>query len=113
MPSNIEDSFLAAQTANASYADGLSAGDTDGALSNRLTAELDQKGMTPAQAKHFGDNFIVVAQQQTTPNGFSATLFQHKPSGDYYFAMRGTDSPGDGALDNYNTCKRPKFVACN
>jgi len=64
MPSNIEDSFLAAQTANASNADGLSAGDTDGALSNRLTAELDQKGMTPAQAKHFGDNFIVVEYRE-------------------------------------------------
>ena len=45
-----------------------------------------------AQADHIAANFRVVKQQETTDNGFSATVFQRIGGEEcYYFAMRGTD----------------------
>ena len=88
---DIEALYFEALLAQAAYADGLEADMTGERLAEKLMAV---KGMTTAQAEYFASIYKVVAQQNTTDSGFSATVFQRISDDSLHFAMRGTDNDG-------------------
>lgn len=95
---SIHNAFVNALLADASYVDGLFAGQN---LANN--AEL-QSRLTPALAQHLSDNFEVVTQKLTsdlTESGFDATVWREKSTGQIYVSMRGTEFSGyaDAAAD--------------
>lgn len=49
---------------------------------------------TATQAADFVAEWEVISHQKNTENGFSATLFRNKNTGEYVYATRGTE-PGD------------------
>ncbi len=86
---DIEALYFEALLAQAAYADGLEADMTAIELTEKLMAV---SGMTTVQAEYFASRYKVVAHQETTESGFSATVFQKISDGSFHFAMRGTDS---------------------
>ncbi|MGH1426708.1 MAG: putative Ig domain-containing protein, partial [Arenicella sp.] len=87
--SKIYESSLLAQ---ATYALDLKAELTIGQLKLELMKE--QAGMSQAQAEYFVSKYKVVHQQENTETGFAATVFQDVQTGEYHFAMRGSEAPG-------------------
>ncbi|CAM9647307.1 unnamed protein product, partial [Discosporangium mesarthrocarpum] len=91
---NISEIYHNALLAQAAYADDLNdTKDNTNLLISRLESVED---MTISQAQYIANNFRVVAQQDKTASGFSATLFQRldengQPIDEYYFAARGSD----------------------
>ncbi|MGA8514216.1 MAG: calcium-binding protein, partial [Burkholderiaceae bacterium] len=87
----IHNAFVNALLADASYVDGLFAGQNlanDPELQTRLTPDL---------AKYLSDNFEIVTQKLTsdlTDSGFDATVWREKSTGQIYVSMRGTEFSG-------------------
>jgi hypothetical protein len=52
-----------------------------------------QGRFSATQAEDFVAHWEVVSHQQNTASGFSATLFKNKDSGEYVYAVRGTEGP--------------------
>jgi hypothetical protein len=48
--------------------------------------------LTDTQADYFIENWKIVSHQPNTSTGFSATLFQHKETGEMVYAPRGTEA---------------------
>jgi len=105
--STIADYFKQAELAFAAYANlfsGISGDDF------KIALEDGGKGMSPAQAQRFSENWLVVDQYTDPASGFSATVFQRGTQ--KYLAIRGTNSlidffvdwgvfAGTGAVDQY------------
>ena len=91
----IQDFAANALLADASYATGLVARLTSDALENALkignNARFKDAG---ALAKDIGARYVVLDQYtELAINGFSATVFQNKDTGEIHFVCRGTE-PG-------------------
>ena len=100
---SIQNAFINALLADASYVEGLidptgtpRSGDdlaTYGELKKRLTPEL---------ARYLADHFEVVTQKLTndsSESGFDATVWRSKDDGQVYVSMRGTEGGGDLIAD--------------
>jgi len=92
----IQDLFQQAQLAEAAYADLLKNGVLV-AGANDLEAALVANDFSPAQASAFVEQWRVVDQYTASSwggfagSGFSATVFQNISTGQYVFAVRGTE----------------------
>ncbi len=97
--STINDAFINALLADASYIDNLQSGNTSAVLANKLSDR-----MTPTLAKLIGDNFIVVTSINTpdgatTGSGFDAVVWHGNEgtpyAGQLFVSMRGTEGMSD------------------
>jgi len=90
----IQDLFQQALLAEAAYAN-LWNSATNSAITDPelVKAALITKGMSDTQAAAFTDRYQVISQQPNTGSGYSATLFLDKTTGQYTYAIRGTE-PG-------------------
>ncbi len=89
----IQNYVLNASLSDVSYVNGLVQGDSATPLANKLKAADRFLGMTTF-AKDIGDHYIVLDQYtELAINGFSATVFQNKDTGEIHFVCRGTE-PG-------------------
>ena len=75
-----------AETALAAYASGATTSNE-----NERLGFYRAEGMSVRQAQAFNETWTVLSQSPDTPDGFSATLFQHRTSGEKVLAIRGTD----------------------
>ena len=84
--------FEQAQLSLAAYALDLLPG-MSGVSSNSATyiASLKTAGMTQPQAETFANTYTVVDQYSDALSGFSATVFINGETGEYTFAVRGTE----------------------
>jgi len=93
--STIQDTFIQAQLAEAAYANFIDP-QTGSVYSDvtKLTAALQNPStnstFSDAQVADFLATWKVVDQQPDTANGFSATVFRNKITGEYTFAIRGS-----------------------
>ena len=85
--------FEQSQLSMASYALNLTPGISD----NLYTDKLEATGMSQTQAEIFADTYEVIDQYTDTVSGtgFSGTVFKNRVTGEYAFAIRGTEFPGD------------------
>jgi trimeric autotransporter adhesin len=94
----INDTFVNALLADASYVSRLDQATTPGALTAALTGR-----MTPELAKYIGDNFTVVTQAGGLASSFEATVWKGNAntpySGQIYVTMRGTQEGPDFTAD--------------
>lgn len=97
---NINDLYMNALLAQATYANKLTDGMEGEDLARKLFEQLKKNGMTQAQAEYFSSKYEVVTQQSTTDSGFSATVFKRITDSSYHFAMRGTDFDGADIANN-------------
>ena len=80
-------------TTVASYAD-LQGATTDESLSNALSLNGSKANFTEIQADHFAQTFQLIHQRPNVSlNGFSASLFREKATGQHVIAIRGTEEP--------------------
>ena len=91
----INDAYINAILADASYVDGLGVGSLETNLTSDMTAPL---------AKYIADNFVVVTQASGYDSSFEATVWRGKSgtpyAGQTYVSMRGTQEfPPDGLAD--------------
>ena len=98
-----------AQLAQAAYAyfdlaDFAGNGGNDGALKREITNK-DTGAFSEREATDFSSRFILLHQFRETSvsNGFSASLFQDKQSGQLVFSIRGTEIPLDITRDLFVT----------
>ena len=90
--STITESFKQAELALAAYSNvtpGISGTPYTKAL------EADGAGMSPAQAEHFSEQWLVVEQYADPLSGLSATVFEEVASGRRHLAVRGTEGLSD------------------
>jgi hypothetical protein len=94
----INDAFINALLADASYVSGLLPGMTG----NAFPAEMSAR-MTPELAKYLSDNFSVVTQIDSADglggSGFDATVWKRKSDGKVFVSMRGTEGLQDFLTD--------------
>jgi hypothetical protein len=86
--------------AEASYVDfsALNSDYSDTQLIALLQDSGAHGGFSKTQAEDFAKNWQFVSSTPNTANGYSATLFQSKATGEYVYAIRGTE-PGDPIND--------------
>ena len=100
---SIQNAFINALLADATYVDGLI--DPIGIpLSSDALANYGQlkKRLTPDLAKYLADHFEVITQKLTqdqTESGFDATVWRSKDDGQVYVSTRGTEGKGDLIAD--------------
>jgi hypothetical protein len=99
--STINDAFVNALLADASYVGNLNSAVTTGALTQALSDR-----MTPALAAYIGRNFSVVTQIESPVSSFDAVVWQANnsdgtpnPNGRLYVSMRGTQQLTDFLVD--------------
>lgn len=85
----IKDYFKQAQLSQAAYAQNLLPNMAGGNDTNYVTA-LEQGGMSSVQAIAFAKTYTVIDQYTDPDSGFSGTLFRNTVTGEYTFALRGT-----------------------
>ena len=93
--STITESFKQAELALAAYSNvtpGISGTPYTKAL------EADGAGMSPAQAEHFSEQWLVVEQYADPLSGLSATVFEEVATRQRYLAIRGTERSLPGAV---------------
>ncbi len=92
--------FDKAQLAEASYVlfDYLQNDYSDGGVVDILQTAEQGGVFTPTQAENFVNVWRVISHTKNTSNGYSATLFQSKATGEYVYAIRGTE-PSDPIND--------------
>jgi trimeric autotransporter adhesin len=99
----INDAFVDALLADASYVNNLDPGFTGGDLTDKLTSR-----MTPTLAKFIGDNFTVVTSINTPDNvidgaGFDGVVWRGNAgtpyAGKLFVSMRGTEGVADFVTD--------------
>ena len=67
---------------------------TNGMLLGEYVKELIKNGMSENQAIQFAQTYTVIDQYTDSSSGFSGTLFRNVKTGEYTFALRGTE-PGE------------------
>lgn len=95
----IQDLFQQAQLAEAAYANFYDASGNlitsdDGVKAALITAGFSKDPNNPtqsAQATVFAARYQVISQQPNTGSGYSATLFLDTTTGQYTYAIRGTE----------------------
>lgn len=91
---SINDAYINALLADASYVDGLGVGSLEANLTGR---------MTPALAEFIADNFTVITQASGYDSSFEATVWSGNAgtpyAGQTYVSMRGTQELTDFAVD--------------
>ena len=97
---NTSDLFDLGQTAEAAYANFINSDGDLLTLDDDVKAALKSLGFSETQATNFVAEWSVVAHQPNTESGFSATLFQHKETGEQVYAVRGTEATNIGILDD-------------
>ncbi len=85
----IKDYFKQAQLSQAAYAQNLLP-NMAGANDTNYVAALEQGGMSSIQAIAFANTYTVIDQYTDPDSGFSGTLFRNTETGEYTFALRGT-----------------------
>ena len=85
--------FEQAQLSDATYADFTSAFNPDDGtyVDTGVISALEERGFSLTQATEFVSEWSVVSQKENTVNGFSATLFENKFTGEKRLAIRGSD----------------------
>lgn len=97
MNAELNNTFINAVLADASYVDGLTQGGSAGALQDDLTPRL-----TAPLAAYIASRFEVVTQyteSNYTASGLSVTVWKERVSGQLYLSFRGTEGPADFLTD--------------
>lgn len=107
----INDTYINALLADASYVSNLDQTTTPGQLAAALTGR-----MTPELAKYVSDNFTVVTQASGFASSFEATVWRGNAgtpyAGQIYVSTRGTQEGPDFAADSTGDFKKKTIPNC-